>query len=645
VLALLASLAAFLTPARAVQPSRDATPVAETDPVVSSGDAADDAAIWVNPQDPGKSVIIGTDKAAGGGLNVYDLSGARIQSITTDGLANNVDLRYGFALAGGPLDVVATSGEGFLRFYKVNPATGHLENVTSGTIQPPVPHGGKIDGVCLYQSPVSHDTFAFVTAPAGQMQQLRLKEDPANPGRITTELVRGGQPAEWDVSLESGSPIENCVADDELQTLYVSEQHVAIWKYGAEPAASTATRTSVDVAAPTGHFTPDVEGLALVPTGTGLGYLLASSQGSDAFEIYRREGDNDFVREFRVVDGTAVDGCSKTDGIEAVAADLGPNFPDGMFVCQDFKNVDAAQNIVNQNFKLVPLGAIVDLAAPVQATTTTPAPTTTTDHPVQTSDAGRSGYWMVAADGKVYAFGDARSLGDALLSPGVEAVDLEPTPSGNGYWIVDSAGHVFAMGDARWVGNADVAGLAAGEKVTSLSSTRSGNGYWIFTTKGRVLPIGDAVFHGDMSAISLNGPVLDSVPTASGNGYYMVASDGGIFTMGDARFYGSMGDVRLNAPVQSLVPDGDGVGYWLVASDGGIFAFDAPFEGSLGATHLNKPVTGMVRFGNGYLMVAEDGGIFNFSDKRFSGSLGDRPPARPIVSVAVLETAAAPSLR
>jgi hypothetical protein len=42
----------------------------------------------------------------------------------------------------------------------------------------------------------------------------------------------------------------------------------------------------------------------------------------------------------------------------------------------------------------------------------------------------------------------------------------------------------------------------------------------------------------------------------------------------------------------------------------------------------------MVRYGNGYLMVGEDGGIFNFSDRLFAGSLGDRPPAEPIVSVA-----------
>jgi hypothetical protein len=54
----------------------------------------------------------------------------------------------------------------------------------------------------------------------------------------------------------------------------------------------------------------------------------------------------------------------------------------------------------------------------------------------------------------------------------------------------------------------------------------------------------------------------------------------------------------------------------------------------MGKVRLNKPVTGMVPFGNGYLMVGEDGGIFNFSDRAFLGSLGDHPPAHPIVAVA-----------
>jgi hypothetical protein len=243
-----------------------------------------------------------------------------------------------------------------------------------------------------------------------------------------------------------------------------------------------------------------------------------------------------------------------------------------------------------------------------------------------------AGYWMLGADGAVYPFGAAKALGNGPA--GVEAVDVEPTPSGQGYWLLSADGKVSPHGDAVPLGSLDTRPLAADEHVTSLSATPSGKGYWVFTNRGRAVAFGDAAFLGDVSALRLNGPVLDSVATPTGRGYYMVASDGGIFAFGDARFSGSMGGRHLNAPVQSLVPDGDGSGYWLVASDGGIFAFDAPFRGSMGGTRLSRPVTGMVRYGDGYLMVAEDGGIFNFSDSPFAGSLGGHPPAHPIVSVA-----------
>jgi hypothetical protein len=128
--------------------------------------------------------------------------------------------------------------------------------------------------------------------------------------------------------------------------------------------------------------------------------------------------------------------------------------------------------------------------------------------------------------------------------------------------------------------------------------------------------------------------VLDSVRTPSGRGYSMGASAGGVFTFGDARFHGSMGNRRLAAPVRTLTPDPDGVGYWLVGSDGAVYSFRAAFYGSMGGKRLNKPIVGMVSFGSGYLMVAADGGIFNFSRKPFYGSLGSRPPAIGIVSVA-----------
>lgn len=122
------------------------TPTVETEPVRSGGDAADDPAIWVHPTDPARSLIIGNDK--GGGLEVYDLDGRRIQRIT-EGFFGNVDVRQRVSLPAGRTDVVAVARSG-LRFYTVDPDTRRLVSITdseSGSV------AGGGEGVCLYRSP------------------------------------------------------------------------------------------------------------------------------------------------------------------------------------------------------------------------------------------------------------------------------------------------------------------------------------------------------------------------------------------------------------------------------------------------------------------------------------------------------------
>src|SRR3546814_9648074 len=71
----------------------------ETVPVKSPGDAADDPAIWANPDDPAASLIVATDKKAG--LYLYDMKGA-VVDFAPVGKMNNVDLRTGFMRDGKP---------------------------------------------------------------------------------------------------------------------------------------------------------------------------------------------------------------------------------------------------------------------------------------------------------------------------------------------------------------------------------------------------------------------------------------------------------------------------------------------------------------------------------------------------------------
>ena len=169
-----------------------------------------------------------------------------------------------------------------------------------------------------------------------------------------------------------------------------------------------------------------------------------------------------------------------------------------------------------------------------------------------------SGYWMLDADGNVFAFGAAPFCGSPSESGEVWGSDIVPTPDGFGYWTLDVRGAVFfmpcdGMSDAHYnTYHGDEYfedRLNPDEFAMSMSPTPDGGGYWVFTDIGRVLAFGNAAFRGSLLGVPLNGPVLDSVATPSGNGYWMVGADGGIFAFGDAEFYGSMGGVRLNEPV------------------------------------------------------------------------------------------------
>ena len=75
----------------------------------------------------------------------------------------------------------------------------------------------------------------------------------------------------------------------------------------------------------------------------GAGYLIASAQGRDAFNVYRREGRNEYVATFAIEDGNGIDRVTKSDGVDVLNASLGPRFPDGVFVTQDHQTRQQAE--------------------------------------------------------------------------------------------------------------------------------------------------------------------------------------------------------------------------------------------------------------------------------------------------------------
>jgi hypothetical protein len=258
----------------------------------------------------------------------------------------------------------------------------------------------------------------------------------------------------------------------------------------------------------------------------------------------------------------------------------------------------------------------------------------------------KSGYWMVATDGGIFAFGDAAfkgSTGNIKLNKPI--VGMAATPSGNGYWLVATDGGIFAFGDAVFYGSTGDKKL--NQPIVGMSPTASGKGYWLVASDGGIFAFGDALFYGSTGDKKLNKPIVGMATTAGGKGYWLVATDGGIFAFGDAVFYGSTGDKKLNQPVVGMEPTATGRGYWMTASDGGMFSFgDAVFYGSTGDKKLNKPVVGMAasQTGKGYWLVATDGGIFAFGDAEFKGSTGNIKLAQPVVGMAAVGSVTRPPI-
>ena len=232
------------------------------------------------------------------------------------------------------------------------------------------------------------------------------------------------------------------------------------------------------------------------------------------------------------------------------------------------------------------------------------------------------GYWNVASDGGLFAFGNAAfygSMGGHPLNRPI--VGMASTSDGKGYWLVASDGGLFAFGNAGFYGS--MGGQPLNRPIVGMAATPDGRGYWEVASDGGIFAFGDAAFYGSTGSIHLNQPVVGIATTPSGHGYWMVASDGGIFAFGDAGFSGSMGGSPLNQPVVGMAAD-PGHGYWLVAADGGIFAFGgAPFWGSTGSLHLVLPVVAIAvaHGGSGYWMAAADGGLFAFGSAGFYGSM------------------------
>jgi hypothetical protein len=217
-----------------------------------------------------------------------------------------------------------------------------------------------------------------------------------------------------------------------------------------------------------------------------------------------------------------------------------------------------------------------------------------------TPAADRGGYWLVASDGGIFAFGDSGFYGSipglGIAPAGSVApshlnapiVGMVPSTNGAGYFMVAADGGVFAFGDARFAGSCPGIGGCAGSAVAVMPDA-TGNGYWLVTATGNVYAFGDAVSHGAPGNQGV--PVTSAVRTPDGNGYWILFANGAVDPFGDAANLGSAGAAGGLDPATAIFTTADGGGYWVATADGAVYPFgDAPNDGSMAGQPLNAPI-------------------------------------------------------
>lgn len=316
----------------------------ETDEVLSDYkvDAADDPAIWVNSEEPEKSLVLGTNKK--GGVHVYNLQGTELQYLNV-GCLNNIDLRDNFKYKGKDVVLVAASNctlNSIALFYidkETNKLSDTIINIKSDITM--------VYGICMYKSRVTDKYYVFLNGETGEVEQWEIS---SKDGKIEANLVR-----EFMVS----SRPEGMVADDEDGLVYIGVEEEGVVKVKAEPENEFknvwVTGSNPDDRT---YVSSDIEGLALFKENDKT-YLLISSQGNFSYAIFEIGNPDKYINSFTVVDGK-MDGAEETDGLEIYDDYINDEFPEGMLIVHDGYNfID--DSLQRQNFKYIRLEKVKSL--------------------------------------------------------------------------------------------------------------------------------------------------------------------------------------------------------------------------------------------------------------------------------------------
>jgi hypothetical protein len=96
---------------------------------------------------------------------------------------------------------------------------------------------------------------------------------------------------------------------------------------------------------------------------------------------------------------------------------------------------------------------------------------------------------------------------------------------GKGYWLVASDGVIFAFGDAGFHGS--TGGIALDQPIVGMAASSDGRGYWLVAADGGIFTFGDALYEGSTGGQHLKQPVVGMALSTKG---YWIAQGSTFFT-------------------------------------------------------------------------------------------------------------------
>jgi len=286
---------------------------------------SDDPAIWINPEDHAKSLIIGTDKGNDdgvGALYVFNLKGEIVDTVNNIHRPNNVDVAYGFDLNGEKVDIAVCTERhrNGIRVFKLP----EMEPIDKGGIEVFVGDSLRATmGIALYTEPETKEIYAIVGRKEGPLKgylwQYLLQDD--GNGAASAKLVRKFG------NFSGKKEIEAIAVDNELGYVYCSDENVGIRKYYAHPDSSDVELALFGQEG----FTDDHEGISIYKSTDSTGFILVSDQQANKFQIFKREGADNDRHNHEVVKSVLIS-TMESDGNDVTSVPLSDNFPNGMFV-------------------------------------------------------------------------------------------------------------------------------------------------------------------------------------------------------------------------------------------------------------------------------------------------------------------------